>query len=144
MDFILVGGVCAVLHGAPVTTFDLDLVHSRAPENIERLLASLRDLDAFYRVRKDIRVIPDESHLRSSGHQLLMTRFGPLDLLGTIGKGHAYEDLAKHTEKLEVDGMTIYVLTLRKLIEVKEETIREKDKALLLILRQTLKEKSKK
>jgi hypothetical protein len=25
VDFIIVGGVCAVLHGAPVSTFDLDL-----------------------------------------------------------------------------------------------------------------------
>jgi hypothetical protein len=31
VDFIVIGGVCAVLHGAPVTTFDLDLVHSRVP-----------------------------------------------------------------------------------------------------------------
>ena len=29
VDFIVVGGVGAVLHGAPVATFDLDLVHSR-------------------------------------------------------------------------------------------------------------------
>jgi hypothetical protein len=32
-----VGGVSAVLHGAPVTTFDLDIVHARDPENIARL-----------------------------------------------------------------------------------------------------------
>jgi hypothetical protein len=37
VDFIVVGGVCTVLHGAPVYTFDLDLVHSRAPDNLERL-----------------------------------------------------------------------------------------------------------
>lgn len=29
VDFIVVDGVCAVLLGAPVATFDLDIVHSR-------------------------------------------------------------------------------------------------------------------
>jgi len=30
VDFIVVGGVCAALHGGPVTTFVLEVVHSRA------------------------------------------------------------------------------------------------------------------
>jgi hypothetical protein len=34
VDFIVVGGVCAVLHGAPIMTFDLDVVHSRARDNL--------------------------------------------------------------------------------------------------------------
>jgi hypothetical protein len=49
VDFIVIGGVCAVLHGAPVTTFDVDLVHARTPENIERLLRALESLDTIYR-----------------------------------------------------------------------------------------------
>ena len=46
MEFIVVGGVCAVLHGAPVMTFDLDVVHHRTPGNIARLQAALEALDA--------------------------------------------------------------------------------------------------
>ncbi len=37
VEFIVVGGVCAVLHGAPVTTFDLDVVHNRDDANLTRL-----------------------------------------------------------------------------------------------------------
>jgi hypothetical protein len=33
VDFIVVGGVCAVLQGAPVNTFDLDIVRSREGGN---------------------------------------------------------------------------------------------------------------
>ncbi len=40
VDLIVAGGVCAVLHGAPLTTFDLDIVHSRHSENVERLLVA--------------------------------------------------------------------------------------------------------
>ena len=36
-----------MLHGAPVTTFDLDVVHARDPENIARLLSALEELDGF-------------------------------------------------------------------------------------------------
>ncbi|WP_437646974.1 hypothetical protein [Sorangium sp. So ce362] len=40
VDFIVVGGVAAVIHGAPVNTFDMDVVHARTPDNIERLLGA--------------------------------------------------------------------------------------------------------
>ena len=44
VDFILVGGLAAVLNGAPVNTFDVDAVHSREPANIDRLLTVLNAL----------------------------------------------------------------------------------------------------
>lgn len=50
VDFVVVGGVCAVLHGAPLATFDLELVHSREPRNLVRLRAALEELDAHYRI----------------------------------------------------------------------------------------------
>src|SRR5208337_4293546 len=81
VDFIIVGGVCAVLHGAPLATFDLDVVHSREPDNLARLMAALDELDAPYRIHGRHHRKPGASPLASAGHQLLMTRFGPLDLL---------------------------------------------------------------
>ena len=144
VDFIIVGGVSAVLHGAPITTFDLDVVHSRSSDNIGRVLSALRDLDAFYRGQGDRRLTPDSTHLASPGHQLLMTRFGPLDLLGTIGKDHDYEDLIQHTTELFVSGLHLRILNLETLIEVKEEVGHEKDRIVIPILKRTLEEKSRK
>ena len=37
VDFILVGGLSAVVQGAPVTTIDVDIVHSRTEDNLARL-----------------------------------------------------------------------------------------------------------
>lgn len=34
VELIVVGGLAAVLHGAPVVTFDLDIVHRQTPENV--------------------------------------------------------------------------------------------------------------
>ena len=143
VDFIVVGGVCAVLQGAPIATFDLDLVHSRSPDNLDRLISALKQLDALYRGRVDQRLTPGLSHLSSPGHQLLMTKFGPLDLLGTIGIGRSYDDLLKHTVELEVSKLRVHALDLETLIEAKKETISEKDKAVIPILQRTLEEKLK-
>jgi predicted nucleotidyltransferase len=143
VDFIVVGGVCAVLHGAPVTTFDLDLVHSRSSQNLASLMSALNELDAYYRGQGDQRLKPKRLHLSSPGHQLLMTKAGPLDLLGNIGVGHSYKDLLGHTVELEAGGLHLRILNLEKLIEIKKETITDKDKAMLPILQHTLEEKQK-
>jgi hypothetical protein len=49
VEFIIVGGVAAVLQGVPITTTDLDIVHRRTPENVTRLLEVLLRLDATMR-----------------------------------------------------------------------------------------------
>jgi hypothetical protein len=144
VKFIVVGGVGAVLQGAPISTFDLDLVHSRMGKNVDRLLSALKALDAHYRTPEAREIMPARSDLSSPGHQLLITRFGPLDLLGAIGKGHGYEELHSRTVEMKVGiGLSVRVLDLPMLIHVKEEVGYDKDRAVLAILRRTLEEKSK-
>jgi len=143
VQFIIVGGVCAVLHGAPVTTFDLDVVHARDTDNLVRLLAALDELEAYYRDRPGKKLKPKLSHIASPGHQLLMTNAGPLDLLGTIGNELSYRDLIKNSDTLKADDLTVRILSLPSLIAIKEGVGRDKDKAVLSILKQTAKEKKK-
>ncbi|HEY3458563.1 MAG TPA: hypothetical protein VGK64_28540 [Bryobacteraceae bacterium] len=139
--FILVGGLAAVLNGAPIQTYDVDIVYSRDPANIQRLLVVLDSLEAIFRIQPERRLKPQASHLEASGHLNLLTRYGPLDLLATIGQGLAYVDLLPHSSKLDIaDGVRIPVLNLETLIAVKEHTGGDKDLAVLPILRQTLNE----
>lgn len=142
VKFIIVGGVCAVLHGAPITTFDLDLVHSRTPVNLKFLMNALMDLDASYRGHPK-QIKPDIESLASPGHHLLITRFGPLDLLGTIEKDLGYADLIGHSEEIQIENLAFRILSLEYLIEIKEETSREKDRLILPVLKHTLKEREK-
>jgi len=143
VDFIIVGGVAAAIQGATISTFDLDLVHSREPENITRLLEALDELEAHYRTPGAENLKPARSHLESSGHQLLMTRVGQLDLLGVIGSGSGYDELLPDTVEENVAGIKIHVLNLAAVIKTKEETGRDKDNATLALLRRTLEEKRK-
>ena len=47
VDFIVIGGVAAVVHGSARATFDLDVVYSRAPANLQRLVDALTPLKAL-------------------------------------------------------------------------------------------------
>ncbi len=143
-EFILVGGLAAVLQGAPVQTYDVDIVYARSPENIERILSVLSSLEAIFRISPERRLRPSASHLQGAGHLNLLTRLGPLDLLATIGDGLAYEDLLlRSQEMLAAEALPIKVLQLDMIIALKEKLGGDKDLAVLPILRQTLNESKK-
>jgi predicted nucleotidyltransferase len=142
VDFIVVGGVAAVFNGAPISTFDLDLVHSRSSANLDRLLAALTEIEAHYRDQTTRKLPPRRDLLAGDGHNLMNTKFGPIDLLGTIGKGHTFESLQPETKEITLSAFTVRVLSLPALIRIKEETAREKDRAVLAILRRTLAEQT--
>jgi hypothetical protein len=140
VEFIVVGMTAGILHGAPVTTVDLDIVHRRSPDNITRLLRVLGEIEAIYR-HDHRRLRPQESHLASPGHQLLTTIYGDLDCLGSIADEKSYEALLGSTVEMDVaEGLSIRVLTLPALIALKEHANRPKDLAVLPILRATLDE----
>jgi hypothetical protein len=139
VEFIVVGGVSAVLQGAPATTVDLDIVYRLSPANIERILVALESLGARFRMRPDLS--PNVSHLESMGRKLLATDLGSLDLLGSIGKQLTYEDLIDRTDQMKVCEFSVRVLRLETLIEIKEQLGGEKDLAMLPTLRRTLEEK---
>jgi predicted nucleotidyltransferase len=132
VEFIVVGGAAAVLHGAPITTQDLDLVHSRSPENVQRLLALLQRLDTILRDSRGLR--PTAELLSSSGQLLLSTSLGPLDLLGVLHDQRGYEELLPSTELVSDGSIRIRVLNLEALIAVKAAAGRAKDKLTLPML----------
>lgn len=140
VEFIVVGLMAGVLRGAPVMTADLDLVHRRSAENVARLLSVLGELDAIYR-HDPRRLRPGASHLMSPGHQLLVTTYGDLDCLGTVGEGLGYEELLDRAPELDIgEGLAVKVIDLPTLIELKQAAGRPKDIAALPVLRATLAE----
>ncbi|MCK6536547.1 MAG: hypothetical protein L6Q84_26550 [Polyangiaceae bacterium] len=138
VEFIVVGMTAGVLQGAPLSTFDLDIVYSRAGENLPRLLAALREVGAEFKHAGGRHIAPNESHLESPGHKLLETALGELDVLGTIDMNLGYQELLSDCVTLRLDGFEVRVLSLRRLIEVKERAGRPKDLAAVPVLRSTL------
>jgi hypothetical protein len=139
VEFIVVGLLAAVAQGAPVTTHDVDIVHRRTPENVARLVELLvGTLDARYRERSERVLRPTAEILAGSGHSLLRTNLGPLDVLGAIEGGRDYEALLPLSRQIEFAGYPVYVLGLETIIELKRGSTRAKDQLVLPVLEETL------
>lgn len=144
VEFIVVGGVAGLLQRASVLTQDLDIVHRRTPENIERLMAVFERLDAYFRndlARRRLR--PRASDLAGHGHILLQTPHGMLDVLCELANARGYEELLPHTVEMEDRGVRLRVLDLPTLIEVKAEAGRPKDKLAIPVLIAALEEQKR-
>jgi hypothetical protein len=143
VEFIVVGMLAGVLQGTPLTTRDVDIVHRRTVENVQRLGVVLKKLNAVYR-HDPRRLAPGASHLLGPGHQLLETDLGELDCLGEIHDGLGYDELVDRTVRLDLgDALSVRVVTLDKLIELKRAAGRPKDLAALPVLEATLDEQQR-
>ena len=142
VEFIVVGGMAAVIGGAPVVTRDLDVLRARSPQSINRWLTALTDLEAVSRTDSR-RLRPNASHLAGPGHLLLATRFGTLDVLATIEDDTTYEDVLSDATSIDLGGFSVRVLGLERLLEVKRKLSRPKDKLMALQIEATLEERNK-
>ena len=141
VEFIIVDGAACVIQGAPITTNDLDIVHQRTPENIERLLDLLLRLDATMRydfANRGLR--PTADLLAGKGDLNLSTSLGPLDPLCELD-GLGFDELLAHSQSIVDEGRMLRVLDLPTLIAVKTKAGRPKDRLVLPILIATLQER---
>jgi len=144
VEFVIVGGMAAVVQGVPVTTFDLDIVHNRGEANTKKLLALLKTIHARYRGHPpEKRVELWEAAFLGRGHQLLYTDLGALDVLGAIEDGLEYEDLLAHSIEVKLRGKIVKILSLEKLADLKSRSANEKDRLVFKLISKTLAEKNK-
>lgn len=128
VDFIIVGGAAAFLHGSSRLTDDLDIVYSRAKANQQRLVRALEQLKPRLRgAPVDLPFQWDEQTLQNGMNFTLATSVGSLDIFGEIIGGPSFEDLVADTITLNLFGSECLCLNLPRLIKVKEATGRPKD-----------------
>ena len=142
VEYIVVGGVAAVIHGAPTTTFDLDTLVRLNVVNAERLVRALSQLEARFREHHNT-IRPTIDDIRAGGHLLLMTRAGPLDVLGFIGNQQRYEDLLGASSRIEMSMGSLRVLDLEALITEKKRMRRPKDNAVVELLEEVLRHRNR-
>lgn len=128
VDFLVVGGVAAAIHGSPRSTLDLDLVYSRATENLEKLAAALAPYHPYLRgAPAGLPFRFDVETLRAGMNFTLTTDLGWIDLFGEIVGGGSYEDLLAHSLAVEAFGVRFHVLDIEMLIRTKKFAGRPKD-----------------
>ena len=138
VEFIVVGGVAAIVEGVPVTTLDLDVVYSATAGNTVRLARALATVNARFRDLAGRVILPTEDRLRRSRVCRLVTDLGPLDAMVEIGAQERFEDLCSDSVVRHLEGREIRVLGLARIIATKEAAGRAKDRATLPVLRTTL------
>jgi predicted nucleotidyltransferase len=142
--FIVVGGLAAVLQGAPIVTFDLDIVHRRTPQNVDRLLALLLERGAYHRLDSAQRRLPPAREaLLGQGHLNLAVGDAKVDVLCEIAPHDGYDELVADAEAVPFHGRTLRVLGLARLIQAKAAAARPKDRPALPILVATLEARTK-
>jgi hypothetical protein len=139
VEFVVVGGVSAVLQGAPIVTVDLDLCYLRSADNLTRLAAALAPL------RPRLRGLPshlpaafDERALQLGTNFTLAIGDEDLDLLGEMSAIGGYAEIIGHAKEIAIGQFTVKVLPLEQLIATKEAAGRPKDLAVLPVLKATL------
>lgn len=140
VEFILVGGIAAILQGSPLTTEDVDVVYLPSEENVTRLASALEELKAYYSDPAGRHIEPNVSRLASFKVHMLKTSCGRVDVLRTVGKDLAYQDLIDRSRLFDVEEFRVLTLDLETIIETKEHADRPKDRYQLPFLRQLLEE----
>lgn len=139
VEYVLVGALAAALQGAPVSTYDIDIVHRRDPANVTRLLDALRSINAYYWEHTTRRLEPEARTLLLPGHHLLRTDLGHMDVLGVIGEGQGFDELKDRASVITLGpDLAVRVLDLEAIIETKRAVGRPKDLAALPTLEQAL------
>ena len=122
VEFMLVGGYAVALYGWPRMTFDIDFWILANPQNAA---AVVRALKAFGAPLMDLK--EEDFHKPGMVFQI-GTEPQRIDILSAIS-GVSYEDAAVHAEQMEVDGLSLKVISLDDLIVNKRASGRPKDVA---------------
>lgn len=128
IDFILVGGVAATVHGSARLTRDVDVVYSRTPANMKRLVEALAPYDPYLRgVPAGLPFLWDVNTIQRGLNFTLTTRLGDIDLLGELTGGGGFEQLQAHASNVRLFDRDVPCLDLDWLIRVKRAAGRPRD-----------------
>lgn len=128
VDFVIVGGLAATIHGSARLTQDVDLVYSRTAANVTRLVEALRPFRPYLRgAPPGLPFEWSEETLHRGLNFTLSTEIGDVDLFGELVGGATYETLIAKSEKIRLFGRSCRCVDLLELIRVKRAAGRPKD-----------------
>lgn len=128
IDFVIVGGFGAMLHGSSLLTRDLDVCAVLTAENLDKLRATFGDLHPTHRLTPQrISFLENPERGRALNNLYLQTDLGPLDLMSSITGVGDYARVMAGSIEVELFGHRVRVIGLEDLILAKEALGREKD-----------------
>ncbi len=128
VEFVLVGGMAAIAHGASTVTEDADVCIRFDAQTIERVLRAVADLNPRNRMhpaRPPVSMNVDD--YAGFKNLYLATDEGVLDLLSEIVAVGGLEEVARNAVSLDLGGFSCRVVGLDELIRCKRALGRPKD-----------------
>ena len=135
LEAVMIGNAAAALHGAPVTTLDIDFMFRKTPTNMRKLKDFAKELDAqilkpYYPVSSLYRVVNEDTGMQ-------------IDFMSILHGIKSFENLRSDAVEVDFEGYTLKVASLEKIIRSKKALGRPRDRAVIEILEKTLDEKKK-
>lgn len=133
VEFVIVGGVAAALHGGTRVTFDLDIVPSLEAGSWQRGVDYLWSLGARPRIPETLERLRDVGHVRAWRHDKGMlalnfrTADGSVDVDLLVGESDQFSELRARAVRVEMGPRTFYVANLDDLIAMKRKAGRPQD-----------------
>jgi hypothetical protein len=130
VDFVIIGGYAAVLHGASRPTEDVDVTPGTTTENLTRLTIAVNGCTHVFALRGAPDGLPFNTSAEAMRGLLMLnltTDFGDLDVTFQPSGTTGYEDLIINAEERHLDGITIRIASLSDVVRSKEEAGRDKD-----------------
>jgi hypothetical protein len=135
VEFVVIGGVAAALHGSPMLTADVDISYKRTSENLARLAAALAEMNARLRgIEEDLPFQPDARALKSGSNFTFTTDLGDLDVIGWPDGISSYDALVRAALPMRIGRQEVLVASIDDLIRMKRAAGRPKDVAGALAL----------
>lgn len=141
VEYVLIGGLAAVVHGSAHVTTDVDVVPLEGKENLARLSEALKALHARIRVAGEPEGIPFDHSAESLSRVRvwnLQTDHGDLDVTFEPTGTHGYDDLRRDAVRVRLADVDVDVASLADVIRSKEAAGRARDRAALPGLRELL------
>ena len=133
VDFVIVGGVAASLHGGSRVTFDLDVVPSLAPDSWQAVVDLLWSLGARPRIPEPLDRIRDVEQVRrwrrDKGMLALNFRVpdGSTEVDLLVSESDRLDELRRRAVKVTIDQRTFFVASIDDLIAMKQQAGRPQD-----------------
>ena len=136
VEFVVIGGVCGVFHGAPLITIDLDICCRFDRDNLGRIEAAVKDLHPRHRLTANKLPLELTDELCQVLKNIyLTTDLGVLDCLGTVSGLGNFDQVLQHSITHKMSFGEVQMLNLNALITAKESAGREKDLYAVRLLR---------
>lgn len=130
VDFVVLGGIAAVLHGSPRSTWDLDLTVAADSTNLAALGDVLVELNSrLYGIDEDVPFVPDDDTLRRVEILTLDTDLGKVDVLTNPVGAPSYPVLRGNAVPVTIDGVRVLIASIPDLLSMKRAAGRPKDLA---------------